>query len=158
MSPLTTAQNSNIETFLPVCFKIESWKVLLVQSLPIKIETLSNMLSKILDRAWLVVSCLSAFACVPGDVCIEEGTAKGTKTIYKRKRSQIHIFCSSHLLCSPFVSLSVLVSCQIRGPIEGPSSIPPSVPDIFIAGRFKMFIPSSTRVEMWLPTLGGVSS
>ena len=61
------------------------------------------------------------------------------------------------LLSSPFYSLSLLliVVTQIRSHIAGSS--PPSpvrfVPCIFIARRFQLFLPSSTRVELSLPTL-----
>ena len=52
--------------------------------------------------------------------------------------------------------LSLPPSRQIRGRIAGSS--PPSalwfVPCIFIARRFQLFLPSSTRVELRLPTLG----
>ena len=64
------------------------------------------------------------------------------------------------LLSSPFYALSLLVATQIRGHIAGSS--PPSplrfVPSIFIARRFQLFLPSSTRVELCLPTLGALSS
>ena len=56
--------------------------------------------------------------------------------------------------------LSLLVVTQIRGHKTGP--FPPSplrfVPCIFIAGRFQIFLPSSTRVELFLPTLHALSS
>ena len=71
------------------------------------------------------------------------------------------IFFPSHLLTSPFFSLSLLVGTQIRGHMAGPS--PPSplrfVPCIFfIARRFQLFLPSLTPVELCLPTLRALSS
>ena len=71
-------------------------------------------------------------------------------------------FVPSHLLHSPFFSLSILVVTQIRGHIA--RSSPPSrllyvrlVPCILIARGPKLFLPSSTRVELcsslFLPVL-----
>ena len=55
-----------------------------------------------------------------------------------------------HLLSSPFCSLSLLVVTQIRGHMAG-SSPPPThygaCLAFFIARRFQLFLPSSTRVE-----------
>ena len=64
------------------------------------------------------------------------------------------------LLSSPFFPLSLLVVAQIRGPIAGSSFPYPLgfVPCIFIAKIFQLFLPSSTRVELCLPTLGPLSS
>ena len=64
------------------------------------------------------------------------------------------------LLISPFYSLSLLVVTQIRGHIAGSSPPYPLrfVPCIFIARRFQLFLPSSTRVELGLPTPGALSS
>ena len=66
----------------------------------------------------------------------------------------------SHLLCSPFCSLP-----PSRNSDPGSHSrlfCPPPplrfVPCIFIARRFQLFIPSSTHVELCLPTLGALSS
>ena len=72
----------------------------------------------------------------------------------------LFFFFSSHLLSSPFFSLSLLVVTQIRGHIAGssPSSPLRFVPFIFIARRLQPFFPSSTRVELRLPTLDALSS
>ena len=59
-----------------------------------------------------------------------------------------------------FACLSLLVVTQIWGHIAG--SPPPSplrfVPCIFVARGRQPFLPSSTRVELRLPTLGALSS
>ena len=77
----------------------------------------------------------------------------------------ICFFSTSHLLSAPsapFFALSLLliVETQIRSHIAGSS--PPSplrfVRCIFIARRFQLFLPSSTRVELCLPTLRTLSS
>ena len=39
-----------------------------------------------------------------------------------------------------------------------PPSPPRFVPCFFIARKIQLFFPSSTRVELWLPTLGALSS
>ena len=62
----------------------------------------------------------------------------------------------SHLLSSPFLSCSLLVVTQIRGHLAG--SFPPSplgyVPLRFYREKdsFQHFLPSSTRVELIVPT------
>ena len=70
----------------------------------------------------------------------------------------IHIHPIYHV--RPPFSLSLLVVPQIWGHIAGSS--PPSPlrfkPFIFIARRLQPFPPSSTRVELCLPTLGALSS
>ena len=75
-------------------------------------------------------------------------------------RTVVLFFFPSHLLFRPSVSLSLLVVTQIRGHIAG--YYPPSplqfVPCIFIARIFQLFLPSSIRVELSLPTLGALSS
>ena len=70
-------------------------------------------------------------------------------------------FFPSHLLSSPFYSLSLPVVTQIRGHIA--CSFLPLTTTVralhFIAKRFQLFfLPSSTRVELYLPTLGALSS
>ena len=60
-------------------------------------------------------------------------------------------FSPSHLLSSPFCSLSLLVVTQIRGHIAGSSSPPThygSCLAFFIARGFQLFLPSSTCVEL----------
>ena len=59
-----------------------------------------------------------------------------------------------------YFSLSFLVVAQIRGHIAGSSPPFPLrfVPCIFIARTFQLFLLSSTRVELCLPTLGTLSS
>ena len=66
-------------------------------------------------------------------------------------------FFPSHRLSRRFFSLSFLVVTQIRGHIAG-SSPPSPLRLIFIARRFQLFLPSSTRVELCLPTLRALSS
>ena len=60
----------------------------------------------------------------------------------------------------PFISVALLFSIppsrtQILGNIEGSSPAYPLrfVPSIFVATRFQLFLPSSTRVELCVPTL-----
>ena len=81
--------------------------------------------------------------------------AAGMLNPQKKISSFFSFFKPSHLLSSPFLSCSVLVVTQIRSHIV--SSFPPSspryVPCVFIAKRIKHFLPSSTRVELCLPTL-----
>ena len=70
-------------------------------------------------------------------------------------------FSPSHLLSSPFYSLSLLVVTQIRGQIAGYSPpLPTKVRALhfFFTKIFRLFLPSSTRVELCLPTLGALSS
>ena len=66
----------------------------------------------------------------------------------------------------PFIVFALLFSLP-PGPNSDPGSVmqvllPPYplrfVPCIFIARRFQLFLPSSTRVELCLPTLGALSS
>ena len=73
-------------------------------------------------------------------------------------------FLPSHVLLSYYLrssfSLSLLVVTQIRRHIAG-SSLPfplRFVPCIFIARRFELFLPSSTRVELCPPMLHALSS
>ena len=58
-----------------------------------------------------------------------------------------------------FLSLLLIVVTQIRGHMAGsfPSSLR-FVPCIFIERRFELFLPSSTRVELCLPTLEAISA
>ena len=87
-------------------------------------------------------------------------TAAPDKSTNTSNKYTTHAF-SSHLLSSPFYYLSLLVVTQIRGHIAQ-ALLPPYplrfVPCIFIARRFQLFLPSSTRVELCLPTLGALSS
>ena len=84
--------------------------------------------------------------------------------LWERTRSQYDCFFrffQSHLLSSPFFSLSLLLVTQIRGHLTCFSPSPLRfVPWIFIARKFQLFLPSSTRVELCLPTLliGALSS
>ena len=59
-----------------------------------------------------------------------------------------------------FYSLSLLVVTQIRGHIAGSSPPTPLrfVPCIFIGRRFQLFLPSSTRIDLCLPTPGVLSA
>ena len=71
-----------------------------------------------------------------------------------------YFFCHD-LLSSPFF-FSLLVVTHIRGHIEQ-ALLPPRhyarfVPCISIARRFELFLPSSTRIELCLSTLGALSS
>ena len=54
----------------------------------------------------------------------------------------------------------IIVVTQIRGHIAGSCSPYPLlfVPCIFIAIRFQLFLPSSTRVELCFPTVGALNS
>ena len=67
-----------------------------------------------------------------------------------------YVFVHPIYYLRPSFSLSLLVVTQIRGHIADAS--PPSplgfVPCIFIARRFQLFLPSSTRVQLCLPTVG----
>ena len=59
------------------------------------------------------------------------------------------------------ILFSLLVVTQIRGHIAGSSPPLPAlrfVPCFFIARRFQLFLPSSTRVELFLLALGALSS
>ena len=69
-------------------------------------------------------------------------------------------FYTSHVLPSPFCSLSHLYS-RNSDPGSHPklfSLLPTTVraSHFFIAGRFQLFVSSSTRVELCLPTLGAL--
>ena len=82
--------------------------------------------------------------------------------LYGRSRLLFFLFSfffPSHLLSSPFYSLSPLVVTQIRGHIAG--SFPP-LPTTVRALQFYReeisALPSSTRVALCLPTLGALSS
>ena len=70
-------------------------------------------------------------------------------------------FFSSHLSSSPFFSLSFLRS-RNSDPESHSRLFPPthygSCLAFFFARRFQLFFPSSTRVELFLPTLGALSS
>ena len=74
-----------------------------------------------------------------------------------------NFFAPSHFYYLRLSFLSLLVVTQIRGHIIA-GSLPPYplrfVPCIFIARRFQLFLPSSTRVELCLltHTLGALSS
>ena len=61
-------------------------------------------------------------------------------------------FCHPVYYLHPFFLAPSLVATQIRGHIAGsfPPSPPRFVPCIFIARRFQLFLPSSTRVELRL--------
>ena len=73
-------------------------------------------------------------------------------------------FFSSHLLASPFFSLSLLVVTQILGHTAGSSppspvrSAPSWLDDNEKASWISPFLPSSTPVELRLPTPGALSS
>ena len=72
-----------------------------------------------------------------------------------------YIIFSSHLLSSrPSCSVSLLVVTQIRGHIAGSSPpLPTTVRALhFIERKIQLFLPSSTRVKLCLPTLGDLSS
>ena len=81
-------------------------------------------------------------------------------TSYKYCYTSLFVFYPISYLRPSFYSLSLLVVTQIRGHIAGSS--PPSplrfVPRIFIAKIFQLFLPSSTRVELCLPTLRALSN
>ena len=80
---------------------------------------------------------------------------------YEYCLSFLSFFFPSHVLSSPFFPLSLLVVTQIRGHIDIAGSSLPSpqrfVPCIIIAARLQLFLPSSTRIALCLPTLGALS-
>ena len=67
-------------------------------------------------------------------------------------------FFPSHLLFSPFYSLP---PSRNSDPASHSRLFPPthygSCLAFFIATRFQLFLPSSTRVELCLPTLGALN-
>ena len=70
------------------------------------------------------------------------------------------VFFSIPIIILALLSPSLPVVTQIRGRIAGPSSpfSPRSVPSFFIAIKTQHFLPSSTRVELCVPTLLGALS
>ena len=93
-----------------------------------------------------------------GRETVSDGQKK-VRLVHKHTSNLFVILFSSHLLYSPYCSLSLVAVTQIRGHIAG--SYPPSplriMPLIFIAKILQPFLPSSTRVELRLPTLGALS-
>ena len=71
--------------------------------------------------------------------------------------SDSYCFLNPIIIVTLFLSLVVVT--QIWGRIAGSSPSPLRfVPSIFIARRFQLFLPSSTCVELCLPTLGALSN
>ena len=90
-------------------------------------------------------------------------SSQGRRTLSVRYNSD-----QERILTVPFIIFALLFSLP---PINSRNSDPGShsrlfsppyllrfVPCIFIARKFQLFLPSSTRVELCLPTLGGLSS
>ena len=88
----------------------------------------------------------------------------GNQLLCIRSPTNIYMYIfPSHLLSSPLYSLppsrnSDPGSHSIRSRLFPPPYPLRFVPCIFIGKRFQLFLPSSTRVELCLPTLGALSS